>query len=82
MQARTRVEPSAALTTDKRWGDDAGPQNSKTPADAAAAAAAGERIQLYSCIKLNLGSVLGASGSSGGERTEERRMRSVLEAGA
>ncbi len=28
MQARMRTLPSGALTTDTRWGDDAGPQNS------------------------------------------------------
>ena len=35
---------------------------------------------MYSCIKLNFGSLPGASGSGGGEAADERRMRSLLRA--
>lgn len=83
MQARTRALPSAAHTMERRWGDAAGPQNSKTPAAADGDAAAGDdggRIHVYSCIKLNFGSLPGASGSGGGEAAEDRRMRSLLRA--
>ncbi len=87
IQARMRALPSGAHTMDMRWGDDAGPQNSNAPAAAAAAAAAaagddGGRVQVYSCIKLNFGSVLGASRSGGGDVAKERRMRSLLGGGA
>lgn len=68
---------------DRRWGDAAGPQNSNTPAAAAAdgeavAGDGGVSIHVYSCIKLNFGSLLGASGSGGGDAAEDRRMRSLL----
>ncbi len=80
IQARTRALPSAAHTMERRWGDAAGPQNSNAPSEANAEADDGDdggMIQEYSCIRLNLGSALGASGS-GGETVDDRRIKSLL----